>query len=53
MRWIVEQTNRVPDRELALGWRTYGVGNQMSHYAVSASVPKTSITHVIRWVAQT
>jgi NAD+ synthase (glutamine-hydrolysing) len=37
--------------ELALGWCTYGVGDQMSHYAVNASVPKTLIRHVIRWVA--
>src|SRR5207245_3839636 len=39
--------------ELALGWCTYGVGDQMSHYAVNASVPKTLIQHVIRWVANT
>jgi NAD+ synthase (glutamine-hydrolysing) len=39
--------------ELALGWCTYGVGDHMSHYAVNASVPKTLIQHVIRWVAQT
>jgi NAD+ synthase (glutamine-hydrolysing) len=38
--------------ELALGWCTYGVGDHMSHYAVNASVPKTLIQHVIRWVAQ-
>jgi NAD+ synthase (glutamine-hydrolysing) len=37
--------------ELALGWCTYGVGDQMSHYAVNASVPKTLIQHVVRWVA--
>ncbi len=36
--------------ELALGWCTYGVGDQMSHYNVNASVPKTLIQHVIRWV---
>ncbi len=36
--------------ELALGWSTYGVGDQMSHYNVNASVPKTLIQHVIRWV---
>src|SRR2546430_5674075 len=35
--------------ELALGWCTYGVGDQMSHYAVNASVPKTLIQHLIRW----
>ena len=39
--------------ELALGWCTYGVGDQMSHYAVNASVPKTLIQHIIRWVAAT
>jgi NAD+ synthase (glutamine-hydrolysing) len=38
--------------ELALGWCTYGVGDHMSHYAINASVPKTLIQHVIRWVAQ-
>src|SRR6202008_1072297 len=39
--------------ELALGWCTYGVGDQMSHYGVNASVPKTLIQHLIRWVAGT
>jgi NAD+ synthase (glutamine-hydrolysing) len=39
--------------ELALGWATYGVGDQMSHYNVNASVPKTLIQHLIRWVVQT
>jgi len=38
--------------ELALGWTTYGVGDQMSHYNVNASVPKTLIQHLIRWVAE-
>lgn len=38
--------------ELALGWCTYGVGDQMSHYNVNASVPKTLIQHLIRWVAE-
>jgi NAD+ synthase (glutamine-hydrolysing) len=38
--------------ELALGWCTYGVGDHMSHYAVNASVPKTLMQHVIRWVAE-
>jgi NAD+ synthase (glutamine-hydrolysing) len=37
--------------ELALGWNTYGVGDQMSHYSVNASVPKTLIQHLIRWEA--
>ncbi len=35
--------------ELALGWCTYGVGDQMSHYNVNASVPKTLIQHLVRW----
>ena len=39
--------------ELALGWATYGVGDQMSHYNVNASVPKTLIQYLIRWVIQT
>jgi NAD+ synthase (glutamine-hydrolysing) len=38
--------------ELALGWCTYGVGDHMSHYGVNASVPKTLIQYIIRWVAQ-
>jgi NAD+ synthase (glutamine-hydrolysing) len=37
--------------ELALGWCTYGVGDHMSHYSVNASVPKTLIQYIIRWVA--
>jgi NAD+ synthase (glutamine-hydrolysing) len=36
--------------ELALGWCTYGVGDQMSHYGVNAGVPKTLVQHLIRWV---
>jgi NAD+ synthase (glutamine-hydrolysing) len=39
--------------ELALGWSTYGVGDHMSHYNVNASVPKTLIQFLIRWVAET
>jgi NAD+ synthase (glutamine-hydrolysing) len=39
--------------ELALGWCTYGVGDHMSHYNVNASVPKTLIQHLIRWVIRT
>jgi NAD+ synthase (glutamine-hydrolysing) len=39
--------------ELALGWSTYGVGDHMSHYNVNASVPKTLIQHLIRWVIKT
>ncbi|NUR17172.1 MAG: NAD(+) synthase [Dermatophilaceae bacterium] len=36
--------------ELALGWCTYGVGDQMSHYGVNVGVPKTLMQHLIRWV---
>ncbi|MDA0182094.1 NAD(+) synthase [Solirubrobacter phytolaccae] len=39
--------------ELALGWSTYGVGDQMSHYAVNASVPKTLISFMLRWAIDT
>ena len=39
--------------ELALGWATYGVGDQMSHYHVNASVPKTLIQFLIRWAIDT
>ena len=39
--------------ELALGWCTYGVGDQMSHYGVNGGVPKTLIQHLIRWVIAT
>lgn len=38
--------------ELALGWCTYGVGDQMSHYNVNGAVPKTLIQHLIRWAAR-
>ena len=36
--------------ELALGWCTFGVGDQMAHYGVNAGIPKTPIQHLIRWV---
>ena len=39
--------------ELALGWATYGVGDHMSHYNVNASVPKTLIQYLLRWVIAT
>ncbi len=39
--------------ELALGWCTYGVGDQMSHYNVNAGLPKTLIQHLLRWVIET
>ena len=37
--------------ELGLGWCTYGVGDQMSHYNPNASVAKTLIQHLIRFVS--
>lgn len=36
--------------ELALGWCTYN-GDQMSMYGVNASVPKTLVKHLVKWVA--
>ncbi|MGE5952465.1 MAG: NAD(+) synthase [Qipengyuania vulgaris] len=39
--------------ELALGWCTYGVGDQMSHYGINAGVPKTLIQYLIRWTTTT
>ena len=38
--------------ELALGWCTYN-GDHMSMYAVNAGVPKTLITHLVKYVAST
>jgi NAD+ synthase (glutamine-hydrolysing) len=38
--------------ELALGWCTYGVGDQMAHYSVNASVPKTLVRHLVGWIAR-
>ena len=39
--------------ELALGWCTYGVGDQMSHYGVNVGVPKTLMQYLIRWTTRT
>jgi NAD+ synthase (glutamine-hydrolysing) len=39
--------------ELALGWCTYGVGDQMSHYTVNSGVPKTLMQYLIRWTIDT
>jgi NAD+ synthase (glutamine-hydrolysing) len=39
--------------ELALGWCTYGVGDQMSHYAANCGVPKTLIQYLVRWCVAT
>ncbi len=38
--------------ELGLGWCTYGVGDQMSHYNPNVSVSKTLIQHLIRFAAR-
>ncbi len=38
--------------ELALGWATYN-GDHMSMYGVNASVPKTLIRYIVRYVAST
>ena len=37
--------------ELGLGWCTYGVGDQMSHYNPNGGVAKTLIQHLIRFAA--
>jgi len=36
--------------EIALGWSTFS-GDQLSHYHVNASVPKTLVRFLVRWVA--
>jgi NAD+ synthase (glutamine-hydrolysing) len=36
--------------EVALGWSTFG-GDQISHYHVNISVPKTLVRYLVRWVA--
>jgi NAD+ synthase (glutamine-hydrolysing) len=38
--------------ELALGYTTYGVGDQMAHYSVNASVPKTLLRYLIGWAIE-
>ena len=38
--------------ELALGWATYN-GDHMSMYGVNASVPKTLIRHLVKYMADT
>ncbi|MEO6151771.1 MAG: NAD(+) synthase [Croceibacterium sp.] len=39
--------------EVALGWSTYGVGDQMSHYSVMCGMPKTLVQYLIRWATRT
>lgn len=36
--------------EIALGWSTFS-GDQLSHYDINASVPKTLVRYLVRWVA--
>ncbi len=36
--------------ELALGWATYN-GDHMSMYGINASVPKTLVRYLVRWIA--
>ncbi len=38
--------------ELALGWATYN-GDHMSMYGVNASIPKTLVRHLVKYVADT
>lgn len=37
--------------ELALGWATYN-GDHMSMYGVNASIPKTLVKYLVKWVAE-
>ncbi len=37
--------------EVALGWATFS-GDHMSHYHINASVPKTLVRYLVRWVAE-
>jgi NAD+ synthase (glutamine-hydrolysing) len=36
--------------EIALGWSTFA-GDQLSHYHINASVPKTLVKYLVRWAA--
>ena len=36
--------------ELALGWATYN-GDHMSMYGINASIPKTLLKHLVKWIA--
>lgn len=37
--------------ELALGWNTFS-GDQISHYNVNASIPKTLVRYLVGWVSE-
>ncbi len=37
--------------ETALGWCTF-TGDQISHYNVNASVPKTLVSYLVKWVSE-
>lgn len=38
--------------EVALGWSTFA-GDQVSHYHINVSVPKTLVRYLVNWVAET
>lgn len=37
--------------EIALGWNTF-TGDQISHYNVNASIPKTLVKYLVKWVSE-
>jgi len=37
--------------EIALGWNTF-TGDQISHYNVNASIPKTLVKHLVGWISE-
>ncbi len=37
--------------EVALGWSTFS-GDQVSHYHINVSVPKTLVRYIVEWVAE-
>jgi NAD+ synthase (glutamine-hydrolysing) len=37
--------------EITLGWSTFS-GDHMSHYDINASIPKTLVRYLVRWVAE-
>jgi hypothetical protein len=45
------RAEQFPLSDLALGWSTYGVGDQMSHYNLNASVPKALVRFLLCWAA--
>ena len=37
--------------EIALGWSTFN-GDHISHYNVNASIPKTLIRYLVKWISE-